>query len=143
VKTLLYFEVVSTFALALGLIVGELAHPGSGFNIDAPRSIQKPFPLCDAGQDESLVAHLMAIIPDSFLARLRAATAAGFLVSILSGFAISLMEAWRGNRQCDRQAARCSLASSHHRAGRADRRVRRDGIHDRGYGLGSLVILAR
>jgi aerobic C4-dicarboxylate transport protein len=33
-KTLLYFEVVSTFALALGLIVGELVHPGSGFNID-------------------------------------------------------------------------------------------------------------
>src|SRR5215471_10833290 len=35
VKTLFYFEVVSTFALALGLIVGELIHPGSGFNIDA------------------------------------------------------------------------------------------------------------
>src|SRR5215510_5086334 len=35
VKTLLYFEVVSTFALALGLLVGELIHPGSGFNIDA------------------------------------------------------------------------------------------------------------
>src|SRR5437879_360446 len=34
VKTLLYFEVVSTFALALGLLVGELVHPGSGFNID-------------------------------------------------------------------------------------------------------------
>src|SRR3979490_834423 len=34
VKTLLYFEVVSTFALAIGLIVGELVHPGSGFNID-------------------------------------------------------------------------------------------------------------
>src|SRR3974390_3189114 len=34
VKTLLYFEVVSTFALALGLIVGEIVHPGSGLNKD-------------------------------------------------------------------------------------------------------------
>src|SRR6202043_3346608 len=33
-KALLYFEVVSTAALAIGLIVGEVVHPGSGFNID-------------------------------------------------------------------------------------------------------------
>src|SRR5436309_11812418 len=33
-KALVYFEIVSTAALAIGLIVGELAHPGSGFNID-------------------------------------------------------------------------------------------------------------
>src|SRR6516165_3704059 len=33
-KTLVYFEVVSTVALAIGLLVGELLHPGAGFNID-------------------------------------------------------------------------------------------------------------
>ena len=33
-KTLVYFEVVSTFALILGLIVGEVFHPGAGFNIN-------------------------------------------------------------------------------------------------------------
>ena len=33
-KTLVYFEVVSTLALAIGLIVGELVHPGSSPNID-------------------------------------------------------------------------------------------------------------
>src|SRR6516164_4252080 len=33
-KTLIYFEVVSTLALAIGLLVGELLHPGAGFNID-------------------------------------------------------------------------------------------------------------
>src|ERR1700674_1393924 len=33
-KTLLYFELVSTLALAIGLIVGELVQPGKGFNID-------------------------------------------------------------------------------------------------------------
>src|ERR1700751_1731295 len=33
-KTLIYFDVVSTVALAIGLLVGELLHPGAGFNID-------------------------------------------------------------------------------------------------------------
>ena len=33
-KALFYFEAVSTVALALGLLIGELVHPGSGFNID-------------------------------------------------------------------------------------------------------------
>src|SRR5262249_40963032 len=34
IKTLLYFEAVSTVALLIGLIVGELFQPGKGFNID-------------------------------------------------------------------------------------------------------------
>src|SRR6202790_42481 len=33
-KALLYFEVVSTFALLIGLVVGNLVHPGSGFNVN-------------------------------------------------------------------------------------------------------------
>src|SRR5437773_5136097 len=31
VKALVYFEVVSTFALGLGLVVANVLHPGSGF----------------------------------------------------------------------------------------------------------------
>src|ERR1700745_448307 len=34
VKTLFYFEAVSTLALAIGIIVGEVLKPGKGFNID-------------------------------------------------------------------------------------------------------------
>ena len=93
VKTLLYFEVVSTFALAIGLIVGELVHPGSGFNIDAatidPKAVST---YVTRAKDESLVAHLMAIIPDSFFGALaRGDLLQVLLVSVLSGFAISLM----------------------------------------------------
>src|SRR5690349_830574 len=33
-KALLYFEVVSTLALLIGLLVGNVAHPGSGFNVN-------------------------------------------------------------------------------------------------------------
>src|SRR5215467_6545375 len=34
VKTLVYFESVSTIALAIGLLVGRIVQPGAGFNID-------------------------------------------------------------------------------------------------------------
>src|SRR5215468_9737525 len=93
VKTLVYFEVVSTFALALGLIVAELVHPGSGFNIDAatidPKTVST---YVTRAKDDSLVAHFMAIIPDSFFGALaRGDLLQVLLVSILSGFAISLM----------------------------------------------------
>ena len=33
-KALLYFEVVSSLALLIGLLVGNLVHPGSAFNIN-------------------------------------------------------------------------------------------------------------
>src|ERR1700758_2689674 len=33
-KALLYFEIVSTIALAIGLIVGNMVRPGSGFNVN-------------------------------------------------------------------------------------------------------------
>src|SRR5438552_17662226 len=34
IKTLVSFEVVSTLALVIGLLVGESVRPGGGFNID-------------------------------------------------------------------------------------------------------------
>src|SRR5690348_5481999 len=34
-KALLYFEIVSTLALVIGLFVGNVVHPGTGFNVDA------------------------------------------------------------------------------------------------------------
>ena len=34
VKALVYFEVVTTFALAFGLLVGNLVRPGTGFHVD-------------------------------------------------------------------------------------------------------------
>jgi aerobic C4-dicarboxylate transport protein len=37
IKALVYFEVVSTLALVIGLIVGHILQPGHGFNIDPRR----------------------------------------------------------------------------------------------------------
>src|SRR5579863_7037520 len=33
-KALIYFEAVSTLALLIGLVVGNLVHTGAGFNVD-------------------------------------------------------------------------------------------------------------
>jgi aerobic C4-dicarboxylate transport protein len=93
VKTLFYFEAVSTVALAIGLIVGEVIKPGVGFNIDPasldPKAVAS---YVTRAKEEGIVAHLLAIIPDSFFGALaRGDLLQVLLVSILTGFSISLM----------------------------------------------------
>lgn len=91
VKALVYFELVSTLALGIGLLVGELAHPGAGFNID-PATID---PKAVSGyitraKDEGVVAHILAIIPGTFVdAFAKGDLLQVLLVSILTGFAVS------------------------------------------------------
>ena len=92
-KALIYFEVVSTVALAIGLIVGEVLQPGAGFNIDPasidPKSVAT---YVTKAKEEGIVSHLMAIIPDSFIGALaRGDLLQVLLISILSGFAIAFM----------------------------------------------------
>jgi aerobic C4-dicarboxylate transport protein len=93
VKALVYFEVVSTIALAIGLIVGELLQPGAGFNIDpASMDAKEVATFVTKAKEEGIVAHLMGIIPDSYIGALaRGDLLQVLLVSILSGFAIALM----------------------------------------------------
>jgi len=90
IKTLFYFEAVSTLALAIGLIVGELVQPGKGFNID-PATLDPKLvaSYVTRAKEEGIVAHLFGIIPDSFFGALaRGDLLQVLLVSILSGFAI-------------------------------------------------------
>ncbi|MCW5683143.1 MAG: dicarboxylate/amino acid:cation symporter [Pseudolabrys sp.] len=93
IKALLYFEAVSTLALAIGLIVGELIQPGAGFNIDP--STMDPGAVATyvtKAKQEGIVPHLMAIIPDSYFGALaRGDLLQVLLVSILSGFAIAFL----------------------------------------------------
>src|SRR5262245_51599019 len=91
VKTLFYFETVSTLALALGLIVGELLQPGKGFDIDVasldPKAVAS---YVSKAKEEGIVAHLLAIIPDTFMgAFAKGELLQVLLISILTGFAIS------------------------------------------------------
>src|ERR1700674_918009 len=65
-KALIYFEVVSTVALAIGIIVGEVLQPGAGFNIDPSTLDPKLVATYTArAKEEGLVSHLMAIIPQA------------------------------------------------------------------------------
>ena len=91
VKTLAYFEVVSTVALVIGFIVGEVLKPGAGFNIDPatldPKAVES---YVTHAREEGIVAHLLAIIPDTFVsAFVRGDLLQVLLVAILSGFAIA------------------------------------------------------
>ena len=67
IKALFYFEVVSTAALAIGLLVGNVLRPGAGFNIDpATISTKDVDKYIAAAKTDSIVDHLMAIIPTSY-----------------------------------------------------------------------------
>ena len=93
VKTLIYFEVLSTGALAIGLVVANLVKPGKGFNIDPttldPKAVQS---YVARAHEDSFIGHLMAIIPNSFFdAFAKGDLLQVLLVAILTGFAISRM----------------------------------------------------
>ena len=90
-KTVFYFEAVSTLALLIGLLIGELVHPGSGFNIDpAALDAKAVSSYVTRAKEDGIVPHLMAIIPDSYFGALaRGDLLQVLLVAILSGFAIA------------------------------------------------------
>jgi len=90
-KALLYFEVVSTLALLIGLVVGNVVHPGSGFNVNAATLDAKA--VADyAGQAkaQSVTDFLMHIIPNTVTdAFSKGDILQVLLVSLLFGFAMS------------------------------------------------------
>ncbi|EIZ85809.1 sodium:dicarboxylate symporter [Methylobacterium sp. GXF4] len=67
VKALVYFEVVSTLALLIGVLVGEVIKPGAGFNADPSKlDASKVATYANKAAADSTVAHILAIIPKSF-----------------------------------------------------------------------------
>src|SRR5438270_8991946 len=67
-KALLYFEVVSTIALLLGLVVGNLVRPGSGFHVN-PTTLDAAAVSDYAGQAkaQTVVQFLSHIIPNTIV----------------------------------------------------------------------------
>ena len=91
-KALLYFELVSTMALLIGLLVGNLAHPGSGFNID-PKTLDARAVAEYAGQAkaQNITDFLVHIIPNTIVdAFSKGDILQVLLVSVLFGFALSV-----------------------------------------------------
>lgn len=87
IKALIYFEVVSTGALALGLLVGNALRPGEGFSGKAdPAAVAK---YLEPAAQRTPVEFVLGVIPDSVIG----AFAKGdilqvLLFSILFGFAL-------------------------------------------------------
>src|SRR5579872_4787814 len=91
-KALLYFEVVSTLALIIGLVVANVVHPGSSFNID-PATLDAKAVAGYAGQAkaQSVTDFILHIIPATIVdAFAKGDILQVLLVAILFGFALSL-----------------------------------------------------
>jgi aerobic C4-dicarboxylate transport protein len=91
-KALLYFEVVSTLALLIGLVVGNVVRPGSGFNVD-PATLDAKAVAEYAGQAKAqkISEFLVHIIPNTVVdAFTRGDILQVLFVSLLFGFALSL-----------------------------------------------------
>jgi len=90
-KTLLYFEIVSTLALIIGLVVGNVVRPGAGFNIDVATLDPNIAAQYTKGASSlSLADHLLQIIPDTlFSPFVNGDLLQVLFIAILTGFACS------------------------------------------------------
>src|SRR5438445_5890344 len=89
-KALLYFEVVSTLALLIGLVVGNVVHPGSGLNVDpAPLDPKAVAEYAGQGQAQSVTEFLVHIILNTIVdAFERGDILHALFVRLLFGFAL-------------------------------------------------------
>ena len=90
VKALVYFEIVSTFALAIGLLVGNFARPGDGFSGTGDANAVADY--ATRASHQSTVEFILHIIPNTMVG----AFAEGdilqvLLIAILFGFALMVL----------------------------------------------------
>jgi len=88
---LLYFEVVSTLALLIGLLMGNIAHPGSGFNVNvATLDARAVAEYAGQAKAQTVTDFLMHIIPTTvFDAFAKGDILQVVLIAILFGFALA------------------------------------------------------
>lgn len=91
VKALIYFEVVSTLALLIGIVVAVVLHPGAGLNIN-PAALDPKAAAVYVGRakETGLIPFLLSFIPRTFVDALAGGEVPQvLLISILTGFSIS------------------------------------------------------
>jgi aerobic C4-dicarboxylate transport protein len=92
-KALLYFEVVSTIALLIGLVVGNVVKPGAGFNINPatldPKAVAE---YAGPAKAQSVTDFVMHIIPNTVMdAFAKGDILQVLLLAVLFGFALSIV----------------------------------------------------
>ncbi len=98
IKALLYFEVVTTLALGIGLVVARTVQPGAGVHANAEHiavSTDEAKTLegyQSKGKEQSVVGHLMNIIPKTFVSAFSEGEILQVLfIAVLAGIALSQM----------------------------------------------------
>jgi len=91
-RAMLYFLTVSTFALAVGLIVANVVRPGRGLSID-PASLDQSAVAAyvDRSHDQNLTDFILDIIPDTAISAFTSGQILQVLfVAVLFGIALAL-----------------------------------------------------
>ena len=134
-KALIYFELVSTLALVIGLVVVNVVRPGAGINADVQTLDANEVAAYTGGRKPlSTVEHLLHIIPDSAVGAftggeiLQVLTFSVLFGLALGGFGDKGSSAGRSPRPA---VARPLRRHRDHHAARPARRLRRDGVHHR------------
>jgi aerobic C4-dicarboxylate transport protein len=91
IKTLVYFEIVSTLALAIGIAVALLFCPGAGLNIDVSTLDPKAAAVfVGRAKETGLIPFLLGFIPRTFVDALAGGEVPQvLLIAILTGFAVA------------------------------------------------------
>ena len=87
---LLYFEVVSTIALIIGLIIVNVVQPGAGMNVDPATLDAKAVAIyAEQAKDQGIVGFLMDIIPASVIGAFASGNILQVLLfAVMFGFAL-------------------------------------------------------
>ena len=87
---LLYFEVVSTIALSIGLVIVNIVQPGAGMNVDPAALDAKAVAVyADQAAQQGLVAFIMDIIPGSVIGAFASGNILQVLLfAVMFGFAL-------------------------------------------------------
>ncbi|MDU3273630.1 cation:dicarboxylate symporter family transporter [Varibaculum cambriense] len=86
---LAYFLTMSTFALGIGLVVGNIIEPGSNLNIEATKDAAAQFTSGNKQEGEGIVGFIQSIIPDTFFSSLTSGSVLQTLfIALLVGFAV-------------------------------------------------------
>ena len=93
IKALFYFEIVSTLALILGMIVVNWAQPGAGFNTESAPALAIPVPIKESqGAFKHLIEFVINIIPETlFVPFVSGDLLQVLLVSVLTALSIAAM----------------------------------------------------
>jgi aerobic C4-dicarboxylate transport protein len=96
IKAIIYFEIMTTVALIVGLVMVNVLQPGVGMNVDVskldPAAVE---PYVKLTHEVGFVPFLMNIIPDTFVGAFTDGNILQVLfIAILSGFAL----VWLGER---------------------------------------------